>query len=69
MCTAAPVARVAAVMRACCRAFGGERAACTGAADHVHFPPAVALSRLVNSLKGGSSRRLRQESPDLARHS
>jgi len=38
-----------------------------GEADHVHllvnFPPTVALSRLVNSLKGVSSRRLRQESP------
>ena len=30
--------------------------------------PTVALSRLVNSLKGVSSRRLRQEFPDLARH-
>jgi Transposase IS200 like len=35
----------------------------------VNFPPTVALSRLLNSLKGGSSRRLRQEFPDLARHS
>jgi len=32
------------------------------------FPPEVALSRLVNSLKGVSSRRMRQEFPDLARH-
>ena len=28
----------------------------------------MALSRLVNSLKGVSSRRLRQEFPDLTRH-
>jgi putative transposase len=28
----------------------------------------VALSRLVNSLKGVTSRRLRQEFPELARH-
>jgi REP element-mobilizing transposase RayT len=28
----------------------------------------VALSRLVNGLKGVSSRRLRQEFPELARH-
>jgi putative transposase len=33
-----------------------------------NLPPTVALSRLVNSLKGVSSRRLRQEFPDLARH-
>lgn len=38
--------------------------------DHlpVNFPPKVALARLVNSLKGVSSRRLRQEYPDLVRH-
>ena len=34
----------------------------------VTYPPTVQLSRLVNSLKGVSSRRLRQEFPDLARH-
>ncbi|MER5537135.1 IS200/IS605 family transposase [Streptomyces mirabilis] len=41
---------------------------------HVHlvfvtkFPPKVAVTKLVNSLKGVSSRRLRQEFPDLVRH-
>ncbi|ADI10582.1 transposase IS200-family protein [Streptomyces bingchenggensis BCW-1] len=30
----------------------------------VHYPPKVALSKLVNSLKGVSSRRLRQEFTD-----
>jgi putative transposase len=43
-----------------------------GEANHVHllvtFPPKVALSRLVNSMKGVTSRRLRQEFPDLTRH-
>ena len=43
-----------------------------GAAEHVHllvnFPPTVTVSRLVNSLKGVSSRRLRQEFPGLRRH-
>jgi len=34
----------------------------------VTFPPTVAISRLVNSLKGVSSRRLRQEFPDLTSH-
>lgn len=41
-----------------------------GEADHVHllveYPPKVAVSTLVNSLKGVSARRLRQERPDLA---
>jgi len=43
--------------------FGTELAEFNGEASHVHllvnFPPTVALSRLVNSLKGVSSRRLR----------
>ena len=33
----------------------------------VAYPPKVAISKLVNSLKGVSSRRLKQEFPDLAR--
>jgi REP-associated tyrosine transposase len=40
--------------------------------DHVHllvnFPPKIAFSRLVNSLKGVSSRRMRQEFPEPAAH-
>jgi REP-associated tyrosine transposase len=39
--------------------------------DHVHLlvelPPQVAVSKLVQILKGRSSRRLRQEFPHLAR--
>jgi putative transposase len=42
-----------------------------GESSHVHllvsFPPEVALSRLASSLKGVSSRRMRQEFPGLAR--
>lgn len=34
----------------------------------LNFPPKVALSKLVNSLKGVSSRRLPQEFPDPVRH-
>ncbi|WP_406068748.1 IS200/IS605 family transposase [Micromonospora sp. NBC_01638] len=34
----------------------------------VNFPPKAALAKLVNSLKGVSSRRTRQEFPELARH-
>ena len=43
--------------------FNGER-------DHVHllvqYPPKVSISALVNSLKGVSARRLRQDRPDIA---
>lgn len=60
------------IMRAVCEDFKAELVEFNGEDDHVHllvnFPPKVAVSRLVNSLKGVSSRRLRQEFPDLARH-
>lgn len=40
-----------------------------GETDHVHllvsFPPKVAVSRLVNSLKGASSRKLKRQHPEL----
>ncbi|WP_074861402.1 IS200/IS605 family transposase, partial [Ectopseudomonas oleovorans] len=43
---------------------------CNGEADHVHllvnYPPTVQLSKLINSLKAVTSRRLRQEFADLA---
>ena len=59
-------------MRAVCADFETElaestvrRTTCTLL---VNFPPKVALSKLVNSLKGVFSHRLRQEFPDLARH-
>lgn len=42
--------------------FNGER-------DHVHllveYPPTVQLSKLVNSLKGVTSRKVREEFPEL----
>ena len=59
-------------MRAVCGDFEAELVEFTGEANHVHllvnYPPKVAVSKLVNSLKGVSSRRLRQEFPDLVRH-
>jgi putative transposase len=66
------LARIEEIMRAVCYDFEVELVEFNGEANHVHllvnFPPKVALSRLVNSLKGVSSRRLRQEFPDLVRH-
>lgn len=60
------------IMRAVCKDFEAELVEFNGEANHIHllvnFPPKVAVSRLVNSLKGVSSRRLRQEFPDLVRH-
>jgi putative transposase len=61
----AMLARCEQVMREVCTDFGAELREFNGQADHVHllvhYPPTFALSRLVNSLKGVSSRRLRQE--------
>jgi putative transposase len=54
-----------------CQDFGADLQACDGEDDHVHllveYPPSVAISKLVNSLQGVSSRRLRQRRPDSAR--
>jgi putative transposase len=70
--TAAHLGRMQEVMRDVCAGFGAQLAEFNGEADHVHllvnFPPTMALSRRVNSLKGVSSRRLRQEFPDLVPH-
>jgi putative transposase len=61
-----------AMLRACehitqdvCADFGAELREFNGEEDHVHllvrYPPTVTLSRPANSLKGVSSRHLRQE--------
>ncbi|WP_184885163.1 IS200/IS605 family transposase [Actinomadura livida] len=64
--------RMEQIMRDVCADFDTELAEFNGETDHVHllvnFPPKVALSKLVNSLKGVSSRRMRQEFPELVRH-
>jgi putative transposase len=64
--------RMELIMRDVCTDFETKLAEFNGESSHVHllvnFPPKVALSRLVNSLKGVSSRRMRQEFPDLRRH-
>jgi putative transposase len=53
------------VMAQVCADFDATLAELNGEQDHVHllvqYPPKVALSRLVNSLTGVSSRRLRQD--------
>jgi putative transposase len=53
------------VMRNVCTDFGAELREFNGEHDHVHllvfYPPTVAVSALVNSLKGVSARMLRSE--------
>ncbi|WFU88190.1 IS200/IS605 family transposase [Rhizobium sp. CC1099] len=52
-----------------CRDFEAELIECDGEDDHVHLrvhdPPKIALSKLVNSRKGVSSRRRRESRPEI----
>jgi putative transposase len=70
--TDAHLSRLEEIMRDVCADFEVELTEFNGGDSHVHllvnFPPKVALSRLVNSLKGVASRRMRQEFPELAAH-
>jgi putative transposase len=54
-----------ATMREVCADFEARLTEFNGEEDHVHllieYPPKVAISKLVNSLKGVSARRLRYE--------
>jgi putative transposase len=57
--------------RSVCADFEAELVEFNGEDDHVHllvaYPPKVAVARLVNSLKGVSSRVMRRDHPDLHR--
>jgi putative transposase len=59
------------VFHSMCSDFEAQLVEFNGASDYVHlllnYPPKLAVSRLVNSLKGLSARRLRQQRPDIAR--
>jgi putative transposase len=54
-----------------CNGFDVRLTEFNGEEDHVHllvnYPPSVSLSKLVNSLKGVSSRLLRLQHPELER--
>lgn len=58
-----------AIFKKVCEDFESQLAEFDGEDEHVHllveYPPKVALSKLVNSLKGVSSRKLRQKHADL----
>lgn len=62
--TSAHLDLLSEVFTAVCADFGAALVESNGEDDHVHllieYPPTVQLSKLVNSLKGVSSRRLRQ---------
>ena len=63
------IRRLRMIFAKVCADFEAELAEFDGEDDHVHllvnYPPKVAVSHLVNSLKGVSSRLLRRERPDI----
>ncbi len=60
------------MFRSVCEGFECQSVELDGEADHVrllgNLPPKAALSKLVDNLEGVSSRRMRQELPEIARH-
>jgi putative transposase len=62
--TSSMIEYLSAVFGKVCEDFGADLGECNGEDDHVHllteYPPKVPVSLLVNSLKGASSRKLRQ---------
>jgi putative transposase len=63
------IARLRAIFGKVCADFEADLIDMDAADDYVHllvdYPPKVAVSNLVNSLKGVSSRLLRKERPDI----
>lgn len=63
------LAKMEEIMRGVCAKFEVELAEFNGEQDHIHmlinFPPKVAISKLVNSLKGVSSRKMKLYFPEL----
>lgn len=62
--------RLRRIFRIVCADFETDVVEFNGEPDHIHllvnYPPKTCLSVLVNSLKGVSARRLRQERKDIA---
>jgi putative transposase len=67
--TPAVIATLQTVFAKICEDFEAALVECDGDYDHVHllinYPPKTSVSRLVNSLKGASSRRLKTKHPGL----
>lgn len=66
---AAQLATLERIIRNVCGQFECEVVDFNEKSDHVHmllnFPPKVAISKLVNRLKGASSRRMKLHHPEL----
>lgn len=63
------IERLRAIFAKVCADFEAQLIEMDGEDDHVHllvaYPPKIAVSNLVNSLKGVSSRLLRKQRPDI----
>ncbi|MDJ0745431.1 MAG: IS200/IS605 family transposase [Xenococcaceae cyanobacterium MO_167.B27] len=61
-----------AIFKNVCQDFETELVEMNGETDHIHlllnYPPKVSISKLVNSLKGVSSRLIRKQHPELAQY-
>jgi putative transposase len=68
----AELKRLEEICHELCRQFEAELKEFNGEQDHVHllvnYPPKVQLSKLINSLKGVSSRRLKAEFQTIREH-
>lgn len=61
------------IFESICKDFGAFLVECEGEKDHVHllvnYPPKVSITKLVNSLKGVSSRLIRKKNyPSIRQH-
>lgn len=70
--TAAQLETLRAIFAEVCQDFGARLVEFDGEHDHVHllvnYPPQMSLSKLINSLKGVSSRRLKKLHPEIRKH-
>ncbi len=61
-----------AIFKDVARDFESEIIEMNGESDHIHlllnYPPKVSISKLVNSLKGVSSRLIRKQHPEIAKY-
>ncbi|MGK7894599.1 MAG: IS200/IS605 family transposase, partial [Xenococcus sp. (in: cyanobacteria)] len=61
-----------AIFQDVARDFESEIIEINGESEHIHlllnYPPKVSISKLVNSLKGVSSRLIRKQHPELAKY-
>ena len=60
------------IFRDVCKDFETELVEMNGESEHIHlllnYPPKVSISKIVNSLKGVSSRLIKKQHPELTKY-